>query len=187
MNKPEEIKQILNPIQVVQHYLGQPIKSSSIGLWYKSPFRKERTASFLVSDTKGIHDFGSSIHYDIISFIEDYFKVSFQTAMQILTRDFGLTEDVEMNSELKEYLLKKKREQKEAEYALKRWFNKRFGELCDELHVIQNAIPHLKGEALAIAYDQESKLQYILEVFMNATDEQKLELFKEWKYKGEWN
>lgn len=57
MNNPEQIKSILTPIMVAQYYLGQPIKSNKLGMWYKSPFRNERTASFLVNDIKGIHDF----------------------------------------------------------------------------------------------------------------------------------
>lgn len=183
MNNSEEIKKVLNPLQVVQFYLGQPVKKSSLGYWYKSPFRNERTASFLVNNEKGIHDFGSSIHYDIISFIQDYFKVDFKKAMKILNEDFNLPKDEEIDRELKEYLIKRKKEQKQAEYILNTWYNKRFGEICDEIHNIKNAIPYLRGEALAIAYDQEVKLQILAETFMNATDDQKIELFREWRTK----
>lgn len=183
MNNSNEIKKILTPVQVIQHYLGQPHSKNSSGLWYKSPFRNERTASFLVNNDKGIHDFGSSKHYDIISFVQEYFKVDFQTAMQVISRDFNLPEDRKMSKELKQYLQKRQEEQKEAEYIVKEWFNKTFSDICDELHVFQNMIPHLKGEALRIAYDQESKLEYLSEVFMDATDEDKIELFKEWRTK----
>lgn len=183
MNNPEEIKQLLTPSQVIQHYLGQPIKKTNLGLWYRSPFRQERTASFLVNDEKGIHDFGSSKHYDIISFVEDYFKVNFQTAIQIISRDFGLPESRELSKELKEYLNQRQKEQKQAEYILKNWFNKTFDNICKELHTIQDIIPYLKGEALKIAYDEEFKLEYLSEVFMEATDTEKIELFKEWRTK----
>lgn len=183
MNDAEKIKQLLSPTLVVQHYIGQPVHKTNLGLWYKSPFRNERTASFLVSDNKGIHDFGSSIHYDIISFVEDYFKVSFNTAMQILSRDFNLPEDKKMNKELEEYLRQRQAEQKKAQYIVKDWFNKKFDEICRELHFIQSAIPYLKGEALAIAYHEESRLEYWSEVFMDANDEEKIELYKEWREK----
>lgn len=187
MNEAEKIKELLTPIQVAKHYLGQPNKSSSLGLWYKSPFRNERTASFLVNDEKGLHDFGTSIHYDIISFVEDYFKVSFNTAIQILSRDFGIELEDNMDSELKEYIKRKQDENKQALYILNSWYNKTFGEICDELHIIQNAIPYLKGEALKIAYMQEVKLEYLSEVFMNAKDENKIKLFKEWRTKEDGN
>lgn len=185
MNNPEEIKQILTPTQVVQHYLGSPVHSTNLGLWYRSPFRNERTASFLVYREKGrdIHDFGSSRTYDIISFVEEYFKVDFTTATKILSRDFGLPEDRKINKELKEYLKKRQEEQKQAEYIIKTWFNQKFNEICKELHTIQSVIPYLKGEALAIAYDKESKLEYLSEVFIDATDKEKIELYKEWRTK----
>lgn len=187
MSTVDKIKEFLTPIQVAKYYLGQPIKSSSLGLWYKSPFRNERTASFLVSDEKGLHDFGTSIHYDIISFIEEYYKVNFNTAIQILSRDFGISTEENLSSELKEYLKQKQEENKRVLYILNSWYNKTFGEICDELHIIQKAIPHLKGEALAIAYDEEAKLEYLSEVFMNATDKEKIELFKEWRTKEDGN
>ena len=75
MNRFREIKSILNPQEVVQKYLGLPEKKTSTGLWYKSPFRKEKTASFCVSN-KGIHDFGDSTHYDVISFVQRYFNTT---------------------------------------------------------------------------------------------------------------
>ena len=47
----------------------------------------------------------------------------------------------------------------------------------------KDIIPYLKGEALKIAYDEEFKLEYLSEVFMEATDTEKIELFKEWRTK----
>ena len=89
MNRFKEIKNILNPQEVVQKYLGLPEKKTGTGLWYKSPFRKEKTASFCVS-SKGIHDFGDSTHYDIISFVQKYFDTTPSRALEILCNDFGL-------------------------------------------------------------------------------------------------
>ena len=53
MNKFKEIKTMLTNKEVVTRYLGTPIKTTSTGIWYKSPFRSERTASFCVSN-KGL-------------------------------------------------------------------------------------------------------------------------------------
>ncbi len=89
MDKFAEIKSALKQEDVIRYYLGSPYKSNSKGLWYRSPFRKEKTASFYVSE-KGIHDFGSSEHYDIISFVVKYFNTDNFHALRILCHDFGL-------------------------------------------------------------------------------------------------
>ena len=191
MNNPEEIKRLLTPIQVVQHYLGSPKSRTSLGCWYKSPFRNETDASFLVysGQNRNMFDFGSNTAYDIIDFIQEYFNVDFKMAMKILTRDFGLPEDKEISKELKEYLLQRKKERERAEYIIKTWYNKRFNDICTELHSIQNAIPYLSGEALKIAYEQEVKYEVLSEMYLTAyTDEEKLELYKIWinRRKGVW-
>ena len=79
MNKFKEIKTMLTNKEVVTRYLGTPIKTTSTGIWYKSPFRSERTASFCVSN-KGIHDFGTGQHYDVISFVSALFEISYWEA-----------------------------------------------------------------------------------------------------------
>ena len=89
MNKYQELKNILTNKEVVQRYLGLPEKQNSTGNWYKSPFRKEKTASFCVSD-KGIHDFGSSEHFDIISFVQRYFNITSLQALELISKDFGI-------------------------------------------------------------------------------------------------
>ena len=88
-----------------------------------------------------------------------------------------------IDKELEEYLRRRQEEQRKAQYIVKDWFNKKFDEICRELHFIQSAIPYLKGDALAIAYHEESKLEYLSEVFMDANDEEKIELYKEWREK----
>ena len=109
MNKFKEIKTMLTNKEVVTRYLGTPIKTTSTGIWYKSPFRSERTASFCVSN-KGIHDFGDSTHYDIISFVEKYFNTSPNKALEILCYDFNIS--IGNEYETKEILanIKRKRE-----------------------------------------------------------------------------
>ena len=46
MNNPKEIKELLNPTLVARYYLGNPEKTTRDKLWYKSPWRNERNASF---------------------------------------------------------------------------------------------------------------------------------------------
>lgn len=178
MNNSENIKQILIPSKVAQYYLGQPVKSNRLGMWYISPFRNERTASFLVNDIKGIHDFGTSIHYDIISFVQGLFRIDFKSAIKKLSYDFGIIDYNQSSKEFNTYLIKKREEELTIKQNLNKWFNNTFGSLCDELHIWERAIPHLKGEALAIAYDKQFYLNYLIEIFINATEDNKIELYK---------
>ena len=100
----QEVKTAVTPTLVVQRYLGQPLKRINDKLWYKSPFRNERTASFVVSDERGIHDFGSSEHYDIFSFIQKLFGLSFMESLSFLIKDFGLqVDDTYLNREVTRY------------------------------------------------------------------------------------
>lgn len=97
------LKDNITPLQVAHRYLGEPNRMG----FYISPFRKEKTASFKVSNKKGFHDFGDSTHYDIISFTAKYFNCNTKEACKILANDFGVC--VEDNEYTK--FLKKQREQ----------------------------------------------------------------------------
>ena len=110
INNPQQIKELLKPTIVAKHYLRQPKKITRNKLWYKSPFRNERTASFMVDNT-AFHDFGDSWHGDVIDFVGRYYSVDFITAMNILTRDFGLPENEKISKELEEYLVRKQKEE----------------------------------------------------------------------------
>lgn len=179
MNSSEQLKRILKPTVVVPYYLGQPFKISNLGLWYKSPFRNERTASFLVSDNKGIHDFGSSKHYDIISFLQEWLKIDFKTAINKLSYDFQITDCRGISKELEQYLIKRREEENQMRKKIDNWFNKIFSDLCDELHFLHKMIPHLNGEALVVVYKKELYLNLITELFINAREEEKVNLWKD--------
>lgn len=179
MNSSEKIKKAITPTMVVQHYLGQPTKNSGINLIYKSPFRNERTASFWVNDTKGIHDFGTGIHYDIISFVQELFKIDFKTAIDKLQHDFGIIDSEQSSKELELYLIQKREDELRMKRNLDKWFNNTLSKLCDKLHEWQELIPLLKNEALAIAYAKEQYVNYLIDIFINATEDEKLELWKD--------
>ena len=178
MNKFKELKQYLNNQQVVQRYLGLPEKKTSTGIWYKSPFRQERTASFCVSN-RGIHDFGDSTHYDIISFVEKYFNVTPNQAVDILCNDFGLSLNNPYRSQTVVNILKQKREEEnKAKEIIETWFDNKFKNVSDELKNTRRLIDVLKNttffDALAILYMQEVKQEILFEeLFDISQDEEK--------------
>lgn len=92
----KQVKMYLKPTEVVTYYLGEgTLKADSY--WYKSPFRKEKTASFCANNRKGIHDFGDNTHYDIISFVEKLFDIGPKQAVRRLITDFKLPIETEDN------------------------------------------------------------------------------------------
>lgn len=178
MNKFKELKQYLNNQQVVQKYLGLPEKKTSTGIWYKSPFRQERTASFCVSN-RGIHDFGDSTHYDIISFVEKYFNVTPNQAVDILCNDFGLSLNNPYRSQTVVNILKQKREEEnKAKEIIEIWFDNKFKNVSDELKNTRRLIDVLKNttffDALSVLYMQEVKQEMLFEeLFDISQDEEK--------------
>ena len=176
MNNPEQIKQLLTPIMVAQHYLGQGKKSGN-RIWYKSPWRNERTASFMVGE-KSFHDFGDDWHGDVIDFVGAYYNTDFLNAMRILSRDFGLPEDEPISNEMERYIKNKREQEERMKRNLDNWYNTTLSKMCSELHIWNKIIPHVKGDALAIAYSKEQYLDYLIDEFINATEEDKLELWK---------
>ena len=187
MNSPEQLKQLLKPTQVVQYYLGTPIKRNKTGDWYKSPFRAERTASFLVSDTKGIHDFGTSEHYDIISFLQELFRIDFKTAINKLHYDFKIDTENRFSRELEVYISKRRQEEIKIKKEIDKWFNETFIKMCTELKLIQNATPNIQDIGLlAHLYYREVHLENYIEDFVVATDEDKVDLWKDKKSIEKW-
>lgn len=181
MNKFKEIKNMLTCIEVVQRYLGLPVKHNSTGSWYISPFRKEKTASFCVS-SKGIHDFGDSMHYDIISFVGKYFNCSTYQALEILCNDFGIamTNEYETKETIK--MLKQKRaEERRIKEAIDTWFRRELINVCSELKINEKCIKiaekHCNFEALKILYNEQNKLEYKFEILFKSDERTKEKLY----------
>lgn len=183
MNKFYEIKQILSNQQVVEKYLGQSKKHNSTGNWYISPFRQEKTASFCVSD-KGIHDFGDSTHYDIISFTAKYFNTTQYKALEILINDFGLIVGNEYETAETIRIIKQKREEeRRIKEAIAKWWYNKFINTCNEKSINDKMIKIFEKSAnfeiLAILYDIDVKLEIELEKLINADDKEKERMFLE--------
>lgn len=178
MNKFLEVKKVLENRQVVQKYLGTPSKITFKGDWYLSPFREEKTASLYVSK-KGIHDFGSSKHYDIIDFVSEYYKVKPLQALKILCNDFGIViKEEHIDKESLKKIKQERAKQKELKEESIKFYNEEVQKLCDEIQINQKLIQifkkSFKYEALEVLYGQEIFLELKFEEVTNMTTEDKV-------------
>ena len=103
MSNLDEITKIVSPVDVALRYLGQPNTTRGNKLWYKSPFRNERTASLMV-DEKSFHDFGDNWDGGIFDFVQRYYQVNLPEAIKIIKSDFGLADTFTYSEEYKKYL-----------------------------------------------------------------------------------
>lgn len=185
MNNFKEIKKCLTCEEVVQRYLGLPVKHNSTGNWYLSPFRSEKTASFCVSN-KGIHDFGDSKHYDIISFTQEYFHLSSTDALKLLSFDFNISlqRNEFENKQIIQRTIKRKQEEELAKRKINKWYNKEMQNICDKIQnekevaeVLEKNIFFIKPEALQITYQNIQELEDYFDELLNATEDKKIQLY----------
>ena len=86
----EDIKSTVNIADVIGSAV--TLKRSGSGYMACCPFHKEKTPSFSVSDTKGFyHCFGCGEHGDVIKFVEKYYNLDFQSAVERLCNQYGIT------------------------------------------------------------------------------------------------
>lgn len=181
MNPYKEIKYMLNNIQVVTHYLGEPKIKNSSGYWYISPFRKEKTASFVVNYQR-IHDFGDGKSYDIISFVAEYFKISSYNALKVLSKDFNINLFENNSEELIKLNKQKYQEEQLIKSKINEWFYNKYDSLCNQLNTIYKQIKKCKPynlKLLNILKNRQFVLEYYTELFVNANERDKEILYME--------
>ncbi len=191
----KEIKEYLSPQQVAEYYLQDKGKRSGNNVFYKSPFRNEKTASFCVNNEKGFHDYGDGWHGDIISFVQELYHISPIDAAKTLIQDLALPIEIGQKADYKQ--IKNQRHKnllnKKIREALDNWFNSTFIKLCDENKINEifietisktiKSIDDLEKEENAIAlqylYYRQTELNLWIDEFINVTTEnEKLELFR---------
>jgi len=95
-NQVEDIKAKIDIIDLISSYL--PLKKRGRNFMACCPFHSEKTPSFTVSPELQIYKcFGCGKAGDIFSFIEEYEKVDFREALEILAKRAGVTLKVNPN------------------------------------------------------------------------------------------
>ena len=193
-----QLKDQISNKELARHFLGSPVKTTSAGDWYLSPFRNETVPSFLVSE-KGIHDFGSSEHFDSIGLIQKLLNISFKQALEVIAREFGIYEEEKPNPRLQKYLNDRRMQKAYLTEKLAEWYNLSFSKLKSVLHTNTRLYTGLKGKVLipnfedrkdkseianryyerygdSLSYlsDQNIKLEILLDEFVDCKDKEKL-------------
>lgn len=89
MNEVEEVKARLDMVDVIGGYV--PLKQAGRNFKGLSPFKTEKTPSFIVSPEKGIwHDFSSGKGGDVISFVMEMEGLSFPETLEMLAKRAGV-------------------------------------------------------------------------------------------------
>ena len=149
------LKQVINPIDLAQKILGNPVHKK--GFWYKSPFRaEEQVASFEVTE-KGFHDFGTGEHYDIISFISTLYNCSFKEAVEKLQAMYGLADNEYDNKRVQEFMRIQRLRKEEYRRTVEKWFVDFTGFVFDQVAQNKVCIDVMKDhyDTLKILYDQQ--------------------------------
>ncbi len=92
------IENLKNQIDIVDE-IGRSVELKKAGANYKGlcPFHKEKTPSFVVSDTKQYFTcFGCNASGDVIEFVKRFYNLDFAEAVEKLARDHGI--ELERNS-----------------------------------------------------------------------------------------
>jgi len=89
MNDVDEVKSRLDIVDVIGGYV--PLKQAGRSFKGLSPFKTEKTPSFIVSPDKNIwHDFSSGKGGDVISFVMEMEGLSFPEALELLAKRAGV-------------------------------------------------------------------------------------------------
>lgn len=89
MNDVDEVKSRLDIVDVISGYV--PLKQTGKSFKGLSPFKTEKTPSFIVSPDKNIwHDFSSGKGGDVISFVMEMEALSFPEALEMLAKRAGV-------------------------------------------------------------------------------------------------
>lgn len=178
------VKNVLDPRDVVTHYLGNPINRSSGTLFYYSPFRtKERTASLGVTN-KYITDFGTNEKYDIISFVSKLMNISVLDAAKVLAKDFNILIDNDYTSKQIDILRRRLEEKRIIENAINNWYQNTYINLCEIYRYWYNLCEEMKFKVvgvdnLQLMYYNRDIFEYLVDMFRDATEQDKVELYKQ--------
>lgn len=89
-NQVDEIKQKLNIVDVINHYV--PLKKRGRHYLACCPFHGEKTPSFTVSEDMQIYKcFGCGKAGDVFNFLEEYERIDFREALEELAKLAGVT------------------------------------------------------------------------------------------------
>ncbi len=188
----KEIKDYLKPQEVAEYYISEKGKYSGSNVFYKSPFRNEKTASFCVNNEKGFHDYGNGWHGDIISFVQKLYNLLPIDAAKTIIKDFALPININQRTSYKQIKFLRNRSllNKKIRDGLDNWFNNTYIKLCDAnkenkicIGILVKSMTDLENDntlqALQYLYTEQIIINLWIDEFINTvTEDEKIDLFR---------
>lgn len=152
MNKIQEVKERADIVRVAE-YLG-------INKKQRCPFHNEKTASFLISQSKQIFKcFGCGLGGDCITLMSKMLNINAYESAKQINNIFGL--GVDFGRPTSSYELNKYKQIQLAKEQFKIWHNRTLQLLCDYIHSL-NGVKKLQ---------QENIVDYYIDLLMYGTEE----------------
>ena len=181
MNKFDFVKNEISPKTLFLKYFGYPDREKGDTWLYYSMLRtKERTPSLAVNNKKGITDFGTSKHYDIISFIAEYYNCSQSMACDDILEKFGYSINDTKSKKSLSIIHKQVEEQILVQKAIDKWYEETYIFLCNVFLEYRNLAFNLPFDCKSLPFIYKKLLYYesLVDLFFNADTEMKIELYK---------
>jgi hypothetical protein len=175
---PEEPRLKPDIVRTLQRE-GIDLKSKGHSLWSKCPLHQEKNPSFKVDpERQTFHCFGCNAHGDIITFIQQYRKLSFKDALSYLGVNRGDPCRPDPREKNKRILINDFKAECAAYSDRLAW------ELRGLRRLVLNIRTEQDLELRAWAYHEISVLEYKLDVLCYGSDEAKYFLYKEARVNG---
>lgn len=176
-----KVKNEITPKELMYSLYGEPKKNEGRTWFYYSPLRaKERTASLAVNDEKGFTDFGTGKHYDIISFVAELNGCSQKEACIRIANIFGV--NIGYSQSYKSKIFRQKiQEQVETQEKVNKWFDETYIKMANiykKWHNLEHSC-FTKPTMLPMIYKNRDYFEWVTDVFINATSEDKINLYRE--------
>ena len=167
-SKIQEVKERADIVRVAEYFRLNLNRANKC----VCPFHKEKTASFSISKEKQIFKcFGCDKSGDVISLVSELLHINAYQAAEQINCIFNL--GVDFNKKTSSIEIDKWNQRQKAKEAFKKWENETFQLLCEYLHFCEK-------EQI---YEEISKTEYYVDLFIDGTESEKLQF---WKRNGKW-
>ncbi len=180
MNLIKEVKGRANIVKVAEFYGMELNRAHKC----RCPFHSERTASLSISEQKQIfHCFGCGVGGDVINLVSKLLNINAYEAAKSI--NYNLDLGLDFNSSTPKYEINRYKEKRKIEEAFKKWELETYIIITDYLELLHKwqKIQDIENDLYIETLQQLEYTEYIVELFLNGTYEDKIWF---WKYEKDY-